>query len=338
MPGSSEVSVVVCSYFDRSYLARAVAMWESLAEDQNLEFEFLCLDKVSADVFQGKDRVTVTTQSDLLSKSSGLAEALVGRTKAERYFTMGPSHMRYVSENNTNAAWLVYVDADIFFYGSLSQYLTNFEGGSAVISPHRHLWQNRRRLRPFGRYNVGVVAIANNLAGKGLLSYWADQCKTWCYDRVEAGKYADQRYLEDFESLDDSVIVDENKGANVAPWNLGFSKVIGESPKNLSIDGVPIVYVHFQGLKVLKNHWILGHLPYLTLATPNQISKLYTPYVRRLEGLEDRSLANSGSSRPSIRLAMALEKVQLFLGFMFRQSIPIGGKRGEISGSFERPK
>lgn len=338
MRGNSDAPVVVSSYFDSSYLARAVAMWESLADDQNVVFDFLCLDNASASEFYGKDRVKVTTQSDLLSQSPGLAEALVGRTKAERYFTMGPAHLVYVSQHNTNATWFAYVDADIFFYRSLSKHLATFDGGSAVLSPHRHLWHNRRRLSPFGRFNVGVVAFANSLEGKSLLSYWAEQCKSWCYDRVEEGKYADQKYLEDFDSLDEAVIVDESKGANVAPWNLGFSKVLVDSQKAPSIDGVPLVYVHFQGLKLYKNHWILGHLPFLTFATRNQMLNLYTPYLRKIEALETRALVVSGSSRPSIRLGIDLQKLQFLLGLILRQSIPVGGKGGKTSGSPERPK
>lgn len=100
-----------------------------------------------------------------------------------------------------------------------------------------------KKLAKYGEFNVGLVAFRNNKEGLAALQYWADSCLEWCSDIPEDGKYADQKYLENFSKVANGVVIDDRKGVNLAPWNLGFSKLTLDENDKLMVDGEPVYYI-----------------------------------------------------------------------------------------------
>ena len=64
---------------------------------------------------------------------------------------------------------------------------------SVLIVEHRFP-QGQGDPASYGTYNVGILGFRNDAAGRACLQWWRERCLEWCYDRVEAGKYADQKY------------------------------------------------------------------------------------------------------------------------------------------------
>jgi hypothetical protein len=133
--------------------------------------------------------------------------------------------------------WIVYADADLYFIRSLESYLGDFEDANAVLALHRHFAWNKKRLAMYGEFNVGLAAFRNNKEGLAALQYWADSCLEWCSDIPEDGKYADQKYLENFSKVGNGVAIDDRRGVNLAPWNLGFSKLTFDKNDKLMVEG-----------------------------------------------------------------------------------------------------
>lgn len=268
---------------DSHYWPRLLQLDSSLTStNQKLNKYFLILD----DSEHNLEKVTTANlikKSDLLKRNHELSMSLVGRTLAEQYFTIAPSFMVEYSALSAPGDWLVYCDADIKFFSPIDEILEPFMEKSAVIVPHRHHWWNRWRLSKYGEFNVGLVAFRNSPEGLNLLNYWAQSCIQWCKDAPQSGKYADQKYLEDFLQIGDMVAVDTRVGANLAPWNASFHKLVEKSDGTLLVDGEPLLYFHMQGLKRTGVGWELGHIPYLTAASSELKKKIYIPYLRELE-------------------------------------------------------
>ena len=73
----------------------------------------------------------------------------------------------------------------------------------------------------------------------------------WCFDRLEDGKFGDQKYLEMMSSLFDGVCNIITPGANIAPWNQGklrFETVEGK----LYVNGSNLIFYHFCGFRMIS--------------------------------------------------------------------------------------
>ena len=101
--------------------------------------------------------------------------------------------------------------------------------------------------------------------GRNCLRWWRDECLKWCYSRVEAGKYGDQKYLDYFAEHFNHVCETENRGVGIAYWNMDYCDFK---------DGVTIykdnkwhsVFFHYSGINVQVKDGVMTfrHTMYLT--------------------------------------------------------------------------
>ncbi|MEY4991110.1 MAG: hypothetical protein RIS08_1336 [Actinomycetota bacterium] len=300
-------------------------MMESLASDTAVEFAILAMDELTAEVVQNAiPRAKVFRMDAILSFEPRLENALIGRSTAEQFFTIGPTFLAFCAESAPWARWLVYADADLKFFKPLSRYLSDFDSYATVLAPHRHYWWNARRLAKFGRFNVGMVPFNMSKSGLKLITYWATACLDWCFDKPESGKYADQGYLEKFESEAPGLVaVDSSLGVNLAPWNSSFLQVSVSKMGHLQVGSSPLIYFHFQGLKFVAGRWHLGHISYLSAANKSIRQHVYLPYLTDLEKVRIRhNLPEHGSSRDATSLLGRISaRVILWISVILRQRI-----------------
>jgi hypothetical protein len=99
---------------------------------------------------------------------------------------------------------------------------------------------------------------------------------------LEGDRFADQKYLDRFPTLFEGVLVLDNPGANLAPWNMGRHRLTEEDGRIL-VDGQPLIFYHFHNFKralpfVWRTHHRENFIPrYSFLAR-----LLYRPYARAL--------------------------------------------------------
>jgi hypothetical protein len=267
---------------------------------------------------------SLISEVEFLRGAPDLSKTVSARSRPEQIFTLGPAFALRAMAKAQPGEWVVYCDADLFFYSPLDDILAPFTRASAVIVPHRHYPHNKRRLSKYGEFNVGLVAFRNDPDGRRILNYWADACRDWCRDSAESGKYADQKYLEHFGAISPNLEVDRRIGANVAPWNASFKR-LSIATKNFLIDGSPILYAHMQGLRRYRGGWTLGHLPFLSLASKQLRDLIYLPYLGKLEDWAIRlDLEAQASSRVSFSSRHGIVRNLLFLAqVLFRQYIPL---------------
>lgn len=291
-----------CTYFDRNYLTRAVALHQSLVRHcPPFTLWALCLDDdahaaVSA---LGLESLQPVRLADVEQADPALLEARQDRSTVEYYFTLSPALPLHLLDRVPDIESITYLDSDLLFYSSPQPIFDELGAGSVAIVPHRYP-PSLQKLSIWGTYNVAWVTFRNDSAGRAVLGRWRAQCLEWCFDRVEDGKFADQGYLDSWRGLP-GVRVIEHLGVDLAPWNfMQYEIDVKANPP--TVDGQPLVFYHFQGFKAVgPGLWDVGLDAYGSMDARLR-SWLYGGYLKELRAANGMLLSRA----PSIHGASSL--------------------------------
>jgi len=225
------------------------------------------------------------------------------RTRIEYYFTCSPCLPRFlISRHGLDT--ITYLDSDLAFFSSPEPLFEELGDGSVAIVAHRFAPAAERSHARYGRYNVGWLTFRSDANGLACLDWWRERCLEWCHDRVDGDRYADQKYLEQFEHRFAGVRPLSHPGANLAPWNIARYS-IQHSQDGVQVDGMPLVFFHFQGLRrVSRATWDSNLTGYGARLSPVLRADVFRPYIADLcaaEAVVARMLPAVGS--PSLRRA-----------------------------------
>jgi len=305
-----------CTYFDKNYFTRGMALYQSLKE-KCLEFRLwvLCLDEETYRVLSRMSlpQIQLITLEELEKEDAALTKAKSNRSKIEYYFTCTPSLPLFILNHCPQVDLITYLDADLYFFSDITEIFKEIEGCSIAIIKH-NFPTHIKKMEVRGLYNVGWLSFRRDSNARACLTRWQDACNAWCYDRVEDGKFADQKYLDDWPSRFNNVVVIKHKGANVTKWNIVNYKIIASEGK-VWLDTQPIIFFHFHSLQTLT--------PYLYIFDFNcggakMSRETYTiirkficqPYAQRLSAIQKDLLKRFkvnfyvGSIRKQISLAV----------------------------------
>lgn len=209
----------------------------------------LCLDQECYDFFESRnlDYIVPISLYEFERENVDLALAKQNRSLIEYYFTCTASFTSYVMNQNHSLDLLTYLDADLFFFSDPEPIYRELENHSVGIIEHRFP-ESMKKLERYGIFNVAWVSFRRDEAGLACLELWRTQCLEWCYDRLEAERFADQKYLDRWPELFDRVRIIEHKGANLAPWNVARYRIT-EVNDSVSVDGDNLLFYHFHGIK-----------------------------------------------------------------------------------------
>ena len=274
-----------CTYFDQYYMARGLALYRSLREHcPTFKLWVLCMDH---ETYQSLEKLGLPglhpiALQEFERHDAPLQSAKQNRSRIEYYFTCTPSLPLYVLNNWPEVNLITYLDADLFFFASPVPLFEELGTGSIAIIGHRfppHLRQNER----YGIYNVGWLSFRRDENGLTCLHWWRERCIEWCYDREEDGRFADQKYLDDWPSRFQNVVVLEHKGANVAPWNLANYRLYHRQGNTVIVDDQPLIFFHFHGLKRIAT-WLYDPNWQWYQVNPLRIlrRRIYSSYIRVL--------------------------------------------------------
>jgi hypothetical protein len=217
-----------CTYFDRNYLAQGLTLYRSLARHSSpFTLWALCFDDPALDVLSKLDipEIRPVSLRTLEENDPDLQKAKQGRSLVEYYFTCTPS-------------WPLYL---LNRYPDMDRIAHRFP---------EHL----RHKEIYGIYNVGLLSFQNDSRGKECLHWWRERCLEWCFDRPEEGRFADQKYLDDWPDRFPGTTVLRHKGAGLGPWNWMNYRIELQDAHPL-VDGHPLIFYHFQGYKILSRRF-----------------------------------------------------------------------------------
>lgn len=244
----------------------------------------LCFDDATYEILHklALPQVHPILQRDFENEDEQLSRAKANRSQVEYYFTCTPSLIAYVLKNHLEVDTITYLDADLFFFSNPSPIYEELGDGSVLIVGHRfppHL----SHLEKYGIYNVGLLSFRRDDVASRCLHWWRKQCLEWCYDRVENGRFADQKYLDDWPTRFPGVVVLKNKGAGLAPWNVANYSLRVDN-RQVLVDSDRLIFFHFHGLRQPWK-WLYdpGLAKYGVRANSKLKQNIYGPYIRELK-------------------------------------------------------
>ena len=297
MPSAHEPQVrTFCTYFDSGYLTRGLALIESLQrQTPGFRLWVLCLDEACYEALctLSIEGVHPIRLSSLERWDPEFARSRSTRSLIEYYFTASPVLPRYVLAHAPEAAMVTYIDGDLYFFGSPEPIYAEMEGASIGIIRHR-FGNELAHLEQYGIYNVGFLPFARDANGEACLSWWRERCLEWCHDRAEPGRFADQKYLDQWPVRFEGVREIAHKGANLAPWNLS-RYVLSRRDGALFADEDPLIFFHFHGLKQRAPGVFDPQLGrYLTVPGALVRNHVYAPYLQALARAEELARGKLG--------------------------------------------
>lgn len=282
---------VYCTLFDSVYLSRGLLLHESLQNKTGdfhlyiFAFDDLCYNIL---LRLKLPKVTIVPLHDI--ENDKLLAVKSGRTRAEYCWTCTSSVISYVFEKY-NVRECTYVDADLFFYSSPAILIDELKSEKSVlITEHGYSCLSKIiEQKRAGRFCVQFITFKNEPDSLRILYYWRDQCIDWCYARYEDGKFGDQKYLDEWPEKYPSVLILQNPGGGIAPWNLQkYSfRIYGDSvtgKSRISGNEFDVVFFHFHYVRFMKNGFVdLGW----NFITDNAKKVFYLPYIERIIRIEN---------------------------------------------------
>jgi hypothetical protein len=273
-----------CTLFDRNYLARGLALYQSLARHcPRFGLWVLCLDD---DTFAALSELNFPEihpiQISVLEQHDPqLWAAKEGKSPLEYYFTCTPTLPLFIFNMVPEVDLITYLDADTFLFSDPKDIFAEL-GDHPIGIVENRFRPGLRDPREFGTYNVGWLSFRRSAVALECLSRWRSNCLEWCFHRVEDGKYADQKYLDDWPKLFPTTKVIQHNGLCVAPWNVRV-EALKVRCNEVYVGNQPLILFHFSNIdQINRCFFLLGLTAFQVKASKTLIDSVYKQYFRAL--------------------------------------------------------
>jgi lipopolysaccharide biosynthesis glycosyltransferase len=270
----------IITHCDANYLSRALALINSLRiNGDTAPIHVLCHDTFSLEKLNslGLDDVYGISRKVMFDLFPELVEAEGTRSSLEFYYLFSPYLVKYLQYLDYEQ--LVYLDSDLYFFGTLELTLSPVQEFDIGIVPHR-FDQPHSHLEIYGVYNVGLVYFRNNRLAMSTLEWWAKSCLQSTKIEVTETSFGDQKYLQFFELMKAKIHIFDSHGHNAAPWNNHSAELL--QANEIAIRGEKLCYFHFSSLRIYRSVAILGFAGYGR--KPSKIMKkfVYRKYINEV--------------------------------------------------------
>jgi hypothetical protein len=276
-----------CTYLDSRYLSRGLALYRSLLRHVgDFELWILCFDQLAYDALVALrlSKVRLVSLDEFERGDDELLAAKSTRSNVEYFFTCTPSWPLYILARNEHIDVLGYLDADLYFYSSPESVYEELEAGSLLITAHDFPSDLKVQER-FGRFNVGLMLFRHDEYALSALSWWRERCLEWCYDRAEDGRFADQKYLDQWPALFPETRVMCKPAGALAPWNW-MNYEISWDRDQIVVNGERLVTYHFQSVSLHYGRVYTTMLSSYRRMPGSLRRRIYRPYIRELAQME----------------------------------------------------
>jgi len=273
-----------CTLFDSSFLTRGLAMYESLRKHcPDFHLYVFAFDEACYAILRRLRLENATVVSLDEFEGPELLAVKPSRSRVEYFWTCTPSIVRYVLDRFEVGA-CTYLDADIYFWASPAILFAELGDSSVLITEHRYT-PKYDHSATLGKYCVQFVTFRNDARANLVLNWWRDSCNAWCFDRVEDGRFGDQKYLDHWPERFDGVHVLKHPGAGVAPWNVQQFDVDEENGAPTCRDKgcgdvFRIIFFHYHHLR-FYSHFVVDLGGYQLGRRTKRL--LYRPYLDHLQ-------------------------------------------------------
>ena len=256
--------------FDSLYLPNGIALHTSMERNiSNYMLWIICVDDEAYEALTELALPHTRLLSLKLIETPKLCEIKLTRTKGEYCWTLTPFAPRFVFEADKSINRVTYIDADIWFLSSPTAIFLELEksGKSVLITDHAYAPEYDQS-RSSGQFCVQFMTFMR-MEGESVRKWWEDRCIEWCFNRIEDGKFGDQRYLDKWPKQFPNIVhILQDKELTLAPWNASRFP-FGNA-----------VFYHFHGLRITSKNLVnTGNY-----RLPRPVLKyVYEPYLKDLK-------------------------------------------------------
>lgn len=267
-------------------MSRGVLMHQSLREHcPSFHLYIFAFDDICAEALKKMDLTdaSVITLSEF--EDPGLLAVKASRSKGEYCWTSTSSTILYCLEK-FDLPNCTYLDADLFFYNDPGILIKEKPADKHVIITEHRYTKYYDQSRVSGKYCVQFMYFDRSSESMEVLRWWRERCLEWCYNRIEDGKFGDQKYLDDWTTRFSFVWELKHLGGGLAPWNIQQYKFDrqGSSLRGTESQSGKVfepVFFHFHGVKLYRNGGVV--LAPNTYRISKEIRQLfYDDYLYRL--------------------------------------------------------
>ncbi|MEI6819393.1 MAG: hypothetical protein WCL19_07295 [Verrucomicrobiota bacterium] len=146
-----------------------------------------------------------------------------------------------------------------------------------------------------------------HLNGNTCLNWWRDRCIEWCHARPQDGKFADQKYLDQWPELFGNVAILQNPGVNVAACNLAGIDLCHDRGIT-TVDGHPLIFYHFHSLwEISTMLYEMAYKVYRVRPCRVLRDRVLSPYLQRLRALEKQIQSRATAPFKTLSLRTAAD-------------------------------
>lgn len=273
--------IIFCTYFDKNYLIKGLAMHASLLRhNPRIKLWILCMDTYTKNILDKLKLKRVTSISLKDFEDKQLLKAKKTRTLIEYYWTCTPLLPLYIFNKDLYIKKVVYLDADMYFYSSINPAFDELGNKSILTVEHRYPKGQELRIKTSGRFNVGFQIFNRGKESLKCLKRWREQCLKWCYWRVEDGKLGDQIYLDEWPSLYKNLVISQNLGIDTAPWNIAQFE-ISKKDGYVYVNDDRLICYHFHQYDIISENNFEYSSGYRL--SKSLIEYIYKPYEKEIK-------------------------------------------------------
>jgi len=274
-----QVAFTICS---NNYLAQAKVLYLSLKEHQPDEpfFIFLC-DEKRPEIDYSSLADEVIPVADI---EPGIQELALRYNIVELNTCVKPRVIEYLF-GEKKMEKVLYLDPDICVYGPLTDLYTALDTADILLTPHiytpipidgkkpaEHTFLN------YGIYNLGFIGLSNREEAQRFVSWWKEHTYKEGYIAAEQGIFVDQLPVNHAPLFFKNVHILQNRGANMAPWNLHERTLSRQAGKYMVNEKEALMFYHFSSFAVDKNELPLHHYDRFKLAARPDLHALHAAY------------------------------------------------------------
>lgn len=308
----------LCTLFNSLYLSRGLAMYRSLEQHcpcfrlYIFAFDDLC--------YQTLNKLQLPNAT-VISLAEFEDDQLLGvkptRTSGEYCWTCTPSTIRYCIQTYGLDA-CTYIDADLLFFADPSVLIDEMGNRSVLITSHRYSPEYNQSATS-GTYCVQFICFKNTEEGMRVLEWWREACLEWCYNRIEEGKFGDQKYLDDWPGRFSGVHELQHLGGGVAPWNIqqydfAYRNSFLTGKELASDSDFRVIFYHYHGFRYAEANAFIPSHHYLL--SENDLKHIYSPYIKALKAA-DNELKKKGMT-DRFHEAVEIPRIRKSLRRMFK--------------------
>ncbi|MCX6973422.1 MAG: hypothetical protein NTZ94_03810 [Verrucomicrobia bacterium] len=247
------MSVSCYSSFTLSYLSRAILLARTLRQAHpTWELWAVITDKLPPEVDLSEwlvefDHVIFSDQLEIPRFNAWIFKHDVVEASTAVKGTM----LRILLERGADI--VVYLDPDIAVFHPLDSVIKKLDYASILLTPHQvqpnlnegEIRDNELTSLKYGIFNLGFLAVRNDVRGRAFANWWESVLIFACYDEPHNGFFTDQKWCDLVPALFEGVCIEQDPGCNVASWNLTRRQLVIARDGGILVNGSPLKFYHF---------------------------------------------------------------------------------------------